>query len=94
MKRTRPVKHDIRMYLECTNCGNIFSVIKSGVQETERILLKTPITIPAGGSVVLNETNGEKFYLTNCSRCGEVLCRKTTRKAWMKSNEVRPDNAQ
>ncbi|MCK4329445.1 hypothetical protein KAX02_06345 [candidate division WOR-3 bacterium] len=78
MNRRRPVKHDIRMYLKCTKCGNIFSAIKSGI----------------ANSWCLNGTNGEKLYLTNCSRCGEVTCRQTTRKAWMKSNEVRPDNAQ
>ena len=78
MERRRPVKHDIRMYLQCTKCGNIFSVIKSGVIN----------------SWALTGTNGEVLYLTNCSRCGEVPCRKTTRKAFNKSNEVRPDNAQ
>jgi len=77
MKRRRPVKHDIRMYLQCTKCGNIFSVIKSGVIK----------------SWVFNGTHGEKLYLTNCSRCGEVQCRVTTRKAFDKSNEVKPDNA-
>jgi len=78
MKRRRPVKHDIRMYLECTKCGNIFSVIKSGVK----------------GCWAFDGTHGEILYWTNCSRCGEVKCKPTTRKAWMKSNEVRPDNAQ
>lgn len=78
MKRTRAVYHDIRMYLECTKCGNIFSVIKSGV----------------ANSWVFAGTGGEMLYLTNCPRCGEVQCRKTTRKAWKLSNEVKPDNAQ
>jgi len=76
MKRTRPVKPDIRIYLKCTKCGNIFSVIKSGVV----------------GRWALNGTHGEKIYWANCPRCGEVQCKETTRKAWKKSNEVKPDN--
>lgn len=78
MSRPRMIKHDIRMYLQCTKCGNIFSVIKSGITD----------------SWTLTGTYGEVLFLTNCSRCGEVSCRRTTRKAWKESNEVRPDNVQ
>jgi len=77
MKRKREIKPDIRMYLQCTKCENIFSVIKSGVQN----------------AWVFDGTNGEMLFWACCPRCGEVRCKVTTRKAFNKSNEVRPDNA-
>lgn len=34
----------------------------------------------------------EKIYFVDCPQCGFIWSKKTTRKEWKKSNEVKPDN--
>jgi len=36
---------------------------------------------------------GEIFYRAYCSRCSLTECERTTKSEWIKSNEVKPDNA-
>lgn len=45
----------------------------------------------AGREIIISQTT-EAMYFLECSRCGLEECERTTKKEWIKSNEVRPDN--
>lgn len=44
-----------------------------------------------GRRLFIGHTN-EIMFLLECSRCGLRECERITKKEWIKSNEVKPDN--